>query len=65
MEELRQKGHNSSQNTMCHERGKKYNFRMGGVINTVFEYKNIDSCTLAKFTLVKNLINKRLPTEKL
>jgi hypothetical protein len=37
MEEFRQKVHDSTQNTMCHERGKKIKFSDGRGINTVFE----------------------------
>jgi hypothetical protein len=29
-EELRQKGHDGSRKTTCHERGKKHNFQKGG-----------------------------------
>jgi hypothetical protein len=36
MEELRQKGHDGSQKTTCHERGKNIIFRRGGRINIVF-----------------------------
>jgi hypothetical protein len=38
-EELRQKGHDESQEMTCRERGKKYHFQKGGGINIVFGLK--------------------------
>jgi hypothetical protein len=35
-EELREKGHDGSQKTACHERGKNIIFRRGGGMNIVF-----------------------------
>jgi hypothetical protein len=43
-EELRQKGHDGSQKTACHERGKNIIFRRGGGIKIVFgpKYRPLD-----------------------
>ncbi len=43
-EELGQKGHDGSQKTMCHERGKKYHFQKEEWINIVFGPKYRPLC---------------------